>query len=372
MSDGAIWSYTNPVRIVCGPLHTLANHVEGSHVLLVTTPGFVKRGVANLIKTYLEPRTVTVWDGVKSNPDLRDLDAATALLREKGVDCLVGLGGGSAIDAAKVLASTLPNPAQPTLAKVFRDGATTAWLNRLPLIAIPTTSGTGAEVTPFATIWDHELFHKNSLSGDFVYPDLAFLDVKLTLTLGEEETLYPALDAISHSLESLWNKRCNPISRAFAFQALALSINSLPLVIKEPQNLLLRQNLQDASVLAGLAISQTRTAVAHSISYPLTSRFGVPHGLACSFTLPFFLAKDRMKIAKNSSELEILNKTLELLISQQLTIRPDIKKLIPELKVILNNWTEKNRYNNYAFGDEFRIDQLLDYFKNDFNLTASN
>ena len=286
MSDTPSWSHHNPVRIVCAPLETLAQHVNAHHVLLVTTPGFVKRGVVQRVKDILVHRQVTVWDGAKPNPDLKDLDAATASLRKLDIGCVVGLGGGSALDAAKVLATTIVSPAEPTLREVFRNKAVTEWAPRLPLLAIPTTSGTGAEVTPFATVWDHEEHKKHSLAGDFVYTDMALLDATLTLTLGEEDTLYPALDAISHALESLWNKNCTLVSRAFAFQALTLSNEALPLVMEEPHNLKARQDLQNASVLAGLAISQTRTAIAHAISYELTMKYGIPHGLACSFTLP--------------------------------------------------------------------------------------
>jgi phosphonate metabolism-associated iron-containing alcohol dehydrogenase len=306
VSDTPSWSHHNPVRIVCAPLDTLAQHVTAQHVLLVTTPGFVKRGVVQRVKDILAPRQVTVWDGVKPNPDLQDLDAATASLRALDIGCVLGLGGGSALDAAKVLATTIPSPTQPTLAQVFRDKVATQWAPRLPLVAIPTTSGTGAEVTPFATVWDHEQHKKHSLTGDFVFPDVALLDASLTLTLGEEDTLYPALDAISHALESLWNKNCTPVSRAFAFQALALSNAALPSVMKEPHILKGRQDLQTASVLAGVAISHTRTAIAHSISYPLTSHFGIPHGLAFSFTLPAILKKNLRTLGKTAGEQDLL------------------------------------------------------------------
>lgn len=285
MSESPTWSHHNPVRIVCAPLESLAQHVKAHHVLLVTTPGFVKRGVVQRVKEVLAAHQVTVWDGVKPNPDLQDLDAATASLRSMDIGCVVGLGGGSALDAAKVLATTIASPAEPTLREVFRNKAVTEWAPRLPMVAIPTTSGTGAEVTPFATVWDHEKQKKHSLTGDFVYPDVAMLDATLTLTLGEEDTLYPALDAISHALESIWNKNSTPVSRAFAFQALTLSNEALPIVMKEQHNLKARQELQNASLLAGLAISQTRTAIAHAISYELTLKYSIPHGLACSFTL---------------------------------------------------------------------------------------
>ena len=159
----------------------------------------------------------------------------------------------------------------------------------MPVTAIPTTSGTGAEVTPFATVWDSTTHKKHSLTGEHIYPTHALLDPELTLTLRRKETLYPALDTISHALESLWNKNRTPLSEAYATQALILANKALPIILEAPDNLEHRSRMQQASVLAGLAISQTRTAIAHSISYPLTSHFGVPHGLACSFTLPWLI-----------------------------------------------------------------------------------
>jgi alcohol dehydrogenase len=162
-------------------------------------------------------------------------------------------------------------------------------------------------------VWDHEKQKKHSLSGDFLYPDLAILDANLTITLGKEDTLYPALDAISHALESLWNVNRTPVSRSFAFQALALINEALPLVIKEPQNLKARQHMQTASLLAGLAISQTRTAIAHAVSYPLTTTYGVPHGLACSFTLAKLISLNKDKLDISNPERDIISSSESLL-----------------------------------------------------------
>lgn len=357
MSDTPSWSHHNPVRIVCAPLETLAQHVNVHHVLLVTTSGFVKRGVVQRVKDILAGCQVTVWDGVKPNPDLQDLDAATASLRTLDIGCVLGLGGGSALDAAKVLATTIPSPTEPTLRQVFRDKAETTWAPRLPLVAVPTTSGTGAEVTPFATVWDHEKHKKHSLSGDFIYPDVALLDATLTLTLGEEDTLYPALDAISHALESLWNKNCTPVSRAFAFQVLALSSEALPLIIEEPNNIKARQELQYASVLAGMAISQTRTAIAHSISYDLTLQYGVPHGLACSFTLKSLLKKNILNITQNKYELLVLRKVLKMLI--ELKISKKINQYAEKKEIIKSLSVESSRAINYIGWGECSIQDII-------------
>lgn len=348
MSEAHNWSYHNPVRIECAPLDTLSKHVAATHVLVVTTPGFVKRGVVQRIKDILAPIQVSIWDGVKPNPDLQDLDLAAAKLRALNVDCVIGLGGGSALDAAKVLATTIPSTAAPTLAKIFRENAPTQWSKKLPMVAVPTTSGTGAEVTPFATVWDHAQQKKNSLAGNFVYPDLALLDASLTLTLGEDDTLYPAMDAISHALESLWNKNCTPVSRAFAFQSLELSNVALPFVMQNPQDLSSRQDLQTASILAGLAISQTRTAIAHSISYPLTSAYGVPHGLACSFTLPILLRENLEGISKNNFEYSVLNQTLLLI--ESIPLREKMGLYVSSEKVmgLLEQMITPSRANNYS------------------------
>ena len=347
MTDSPTWSHQNPVRIVCAPLETLAQHVNAHHVLLVTTPGFVKRGVVQRVTDALAAHQVTVWDGVKPNPDLQDLDAATATLRALDIGGVVGLGGGSALDAAKVLATTIASAAEPTLREVFRNKAVTDWAPRLPLVAIPTTSGTGAEVTPFATVWDHAEQKKHSLTGDFVYPDVALLDATLTLTLGEEDTLYPALDAISHALESLWNKNGTPVSRALAFQALALSKEALPTAIGNPNNLEARQKLQIASTLAGMAISQTKTAIAHAISYPLTSIYGVPHGLACSFSLSAIIGTYLQQIDLGNQEKKIIIEIAELLRSLNLNFR--ITKFIKnrELWNVLRQSNSNERADNF-------------------------
>ncbi len=314
MVESLYWSHHNPVQVVAASLETLASHVsKGRHVLLVTSAGFVRRGVVDRIAVTLRQNRLTVWDGVKPNPDLRDLDAATMRLRKAGIDTVLALGGGSAMDAGKALAATLCGKVVNPLAEVFRAGNLPSWDCRLPLVTIPTTAGTGAEVTPFATVWDHEQHRKHSLAGPLMFPDVALLDASLTLTLPADETLFPGLDAVSHALESLWNRHCTPVSRALALQSLALAARALPAVLAEPGEMAHRRDMQAASLMAGMAISQTRTALAHSISYPVTTYFGVPHGLACSFTLPVLLEMNRDTLANSDAEHQLLGAVLELL-----------------------------------------------------------
>lgn len=297
MSAPSNWSFYNPVQITgrCQYLEALAKILPtAGNVLLVTSKGFTRRGVTAKMEAAIG-RKVEVYDEVQPNPELDALDLATANLRNKDIQFVVALGGGSVIDSAKVLAATLFAPEGRTLHSIFREKKhAQQWDGRLPIIAIPTTSGTGAEVTPFATVWDTVTHSKHSVSGRAMFVDHALLDPSLTFSLPASVTLHSGLDAISHSLESLWNRKSSPISEPIAMKALTLGLEALPRVLAEPSHAEARAQMQEASVLAGLAISLTQTAIAHSISYPLTSVYGVPHGLACSFTLPalieFFLA----------------------------------------------------------------------------------
>jgi phosphonate metabolism-associated iron-containing alcohol dehydrogenase len=354
------WSYFNPVKIVFEPLNNLPKFIKGQHVLLVTTPGFVSRGLVNKVRGILAPRTITLWDGVKPNPDMFDIDIATEKLRILNFDCVVGLGGGSALDAAKILATRLVSLSEPTLTETFRGGMEIKCRARLPLVVIPTTAGTGSEVSPFATVWDHSEHKKYSLSGDYIYPDIALLDAKLMLTLNEENTLYPALDTISHALESIWNKNSTPISRIFAFKALSLSVSYLPEVLKNENDIFSRKNLMMASTLAGIAISQTRTALAHSISYPLTSRYRVPHGLACSFTLPHILRANLTALDETPDEAKILREVLVFL--DKLALEKRLVKYVTleeakKCKLEMNTVDRAGNYNGFDLGD---IDTILE------------
>lgn len=301
------WVFHNPVKVVFAPgaLKRLAEHVDFERVALVTSPGFARRGLVATIEAALGDRLVAVVDDVAPNPALTHVEAQGERLRPRSPDALIALGGGSTIDTAKALARLLARPAGTPLATLFAADAKGP--AALPLIAIPTTSGTGAEVTPFGTVWDYDAHKKRSVAGTDLYPRLALLDPELTLGLPEEVTVSSGLDAISHALESAWNRNANPASLGLVTKSLELSLSALPRAVREPESLEARADMMQASALAGLAISQTRTALAHAISYPLTARFGLPHGLACSFTLPALL---RFNAARDDGRLEALARCL--------------------------------------------------------------
>ena len=333
------WQYHNPVKIISGidSIIYLNSFITKGNWLLVTSSGFSKRGMTELIKNQLKGVNLLIYDSVSPNPQLDELEYVTLKFRNKSIEGIIAIGGGSVLDAAKVLSVTICSNLETPLKSILRESILNEWRSKLPIIVIPTTSGTGAEVTPFATVWDKPQRKKYSIVGDKVFPDIALLDPKLTLTLPYYETLYTGLDTISHALESLWNVSRNPISEMYAEQALILSSNALLTLTNNLNDLEARNNMQQASLFSGLAITQTRTAIAHSISYPITSHFDVPHGLACSFTLPSlieeylnFYPKEKHKklfettkeliesfelhnyISNYASELEILSKISEM------------------------------------------------------------
>lgn len=281
------WSFYNPVTIMFAVhgLKRLPMFIKGDRVLLVTTRGFTKRGLVHAIKEILNDKIVTVIDEVEPNPDLRQIEEDLLTLKKIPLDMIVALGGGSVLDMAKVF-RYLPYLEDPLSLRRHLEQREPLHYPLLPMVAIPTTAGTGSEVTPFATIWDKERRKKYSLTSQTLYPTYALLDPFLTLSLPEEITVSSALDALSHALESVWNKNQNPVTLLYAKRGVELLLKNIPLVYQRPHHIEARTQLLEASLFAGLAISKTRTALSHSISYPLTIHYGLPHGLACGFTLP--------------------------------------------------------------------------------------
>ena len=265
-------------------------------------PGYLGGCDCTLIVTYPEGRqrlhcdpiladwscsSQLLWmDKVTENPGLHELQKQMDSLCGKAIDCVVAVGGGSALDTAKVLAVALGTRCQGNaLIDLLTNPNRPINEKRVPLIALPTTSGTGSEVTPFATVWDHRQKKKFSLAGPDMYPSLAIVDPVLTHTLPMETTISTGLDAINQATESIWNRHANPITVQLATRALQIGIPALIQLSETLHSAEARRNLAEASLLAGMAISLTRTALCHSISYPITVHFGVAHGLACAFTM---------------------------------------------------------------------------------------
>ena len=304
------WRYNNPVEIHFGSgiIDNLPDFVSGKAVL-ITTPGTTKRGLSRKISKLLGASLVALLDKVEPNPTFETVMAAYRELKQVDYDFIVAVGGGSTIDTAKSVAAIQASGSEDWISDHLKLGTPFPDLfNPKPVIAIPTTAGTGSEVTMWATVWDMEEKKKYSISHPSLYSKIALLDPELILTLPEKETIYSGLDALSHAMESIWNKNHNPISDAFALKAIELVRKYLPELRHDPSNIDLRTHLLRASLFAGLAFSNTKTALAHSISYPLTAHFGLPHGLACALPLPHLI---EFNGGKNFERVKIMAESLE-------------------------------------------------------------
>ena len=280
------WRFSNPVEVVFGQgaMAQLAALAPWESILVVTTPGAMKRKSVDRVLELLADREVAVYDMVTPGPQLAALEDASIRLKHRSYQGIVAFGGGSAIDTAKALSYML-NAKEMSLTRHFEGLAPLDEVPLTPIVAVQTAAGTGAEVTPFATIWDIVEQRKYSLGPPDIYPKTALLDPELTLTLPADLTLSAGLDTLCQGLESLWSRGSNPVAASFALRCVLLSLEVIPQLVEDLYNLELRTRMLEASLLGGMAIASTKTTLSHSISYPITLRFGVLHGLACAFTI---------------------------------------------------------------------------------------
>lgn len=284
------WRFHNPVRITFGPgsLGELKTLLAGRSYALVTYNTAPFPSFAARLEKLIGAPLLSV-DGVAPNPDFEALGASSERFGAvtPAPEVIVALGGGSVIDTAKVLAAGGGDFA--LVQHYLETGKGGEQLGGIPIIAIPTTAGTGSEVTCWATVWDRGTGKKYSLAQPNLYPEHALVDPELMIGLPRALTISTGLDALSHALESLWNVNANPISTDFAIGAAREMLATLPALIDNRGNLDLRSRAARAALSAGLAFSNTKSALAHSLSYPITLRHEVPHGIACSFSLPMVM-----------------------------------------------------------------------------------
>lgn len=244
-------------------------------------------GDGTLLRWLGTQRHVTVLTGIMSNPSFTYL----ADVRKKLgpiPSTVVAMGGGSTIDVAKILIALQAYPCDlesGDLLSIVEEKQYVAAKDASHLIAVPTTAGTGSELTKWATIWDMVHKRKYSVEREDLYPAQAWVDPGLTVGLPEQITRSTGLDALSHAVEAYWSVKSNPIVRRLASQAIVQIRQFLERAIDNPKDMEAREGMCMGSVFAGLAFSQTRTTACHALSYPLTARYDIPHGMAVALWL---------------------------------------------------------------------------------------
>jgi phosphonate metabolism-associated iron-containing alcohol dehydrogenase len=287
--------FFNPVRSVygTGALSSLPELLTGRRALLVTFPEARALGLVQRVEQLLGAQLAGVVDDVRPNPDVAELKALYEAFWAGAdrAEAIVAIGGGSAIDTAKALMVGTASGRFDEMIAALAAGKGFRPAQVKTLIAVPTTAGTGSEVTPWATIWDRGAQKKYSLHLPQTWPHAAIIDAELMLSLPSAVTLQSGLDALSHALEAIWNVNANSISDTFAVAAVHEVMETLPRLMRRLNDVGLRDRMALAALKAGMAFSNTRTALAHSISYEMTLRHGLPHGIACSFPLPMVLQR---------------------------------------------------------------------------------
>jgi alcohol dehydrogenase class IV len=255
-----------------------------SRPLVVSDPIMVSTG---LIQRALEPLTqagiaVTVFSDTVSDPTDTVIEAGVATFRQGHYDCLIGFGGGSPMDTAKAMAILAAGGGK------MRDykAPVAADQGAVPIIAIPTTAGTGSECTRFTVITDTERDEKMLIAGLGALPLAAIVDYELTFTVPPRTTADTGVDSLTHALEAYVSKRANPFSDALALSAMDLIGRHIRTAYAEPRNAVAREGMMLGATQAGLAFSNSSVALVHGMSRPIGAHFHVPHGLSNAMLLP--------------------------------------------------------------------------------------
>jgi alcohol dehydrogenase len=298
--------FEHTTRLVFGAgavsrLGRLAAGLHARKVLIVSDPGVVKAGHFATGKNALEAAGLEVesFQDLHENPSTDDVDAGLEVARRFQPDLLVGLGGGSSMDCAKGI--NFIYSCGGKMEDYWGVGKATAEM--LPMIAVPTTAGTGSEAQSFALI-THAQTHKKMACGDRrAACRIALLDPELTITQPVRVTALTGIDAISHAIESYVCKKSNPLSACYSREAWQLLSRGFPQVLANPQDLEARGQVQLGAFFAGLAIETSMLGAAHALANPLTARFGVVHGQAVGVMLPEVIRFNGLQVSKCYEEL---------------------------------------------------------------------
>lgn len=271
-----------PTRIIYGDKAVNKGSVYlknlGKKALLVTGKhSAIACGAQDDILTELKTLGIewVLHNSIEENPDLQAIMAGVKVFADNHCDFIIGIGGGSPIDAAKAIALTAANHLD--IDNIYN---TAAFKATYPVVAIPTTAGTGTEATQYSVLTDTAKQKKAGFGHDLAYPALSLVNPKYTVSLSREVTLNTAIDALSHLLEGIYSNKRTPLIYPLIFKGIELIYSNLNHVLQNLSDYNGRDALMRASLYGGITISHTSTTLQHSIGYPLTSVYNIPHGLA--------------------------------------------------------------------------------------------
>lgn len=285
------WNFSLPVKIYFGTdkineLPEIIDELGCKRGVLVCSNTLKKNGVADKIIENCNGVIVAVFSDIRPNPTTDNVNDCVKVLRENNADFAVALGGGSPMDCCKAACAIAKGD---DIIESYHTGGKPINADEvIPMLAIATTSGTGSEITNISVLTDLNKNVKSTMNDALMYPKAAIVDPRLTLSVPPKVTASTGLDVLAHALESFWSVLHQPICEACAVHATRLVFKWLYKAYCEPENLEAREKMAEASIVAGVAFSNPRTAGSHACSFPLTNLYGVPHGEACAMTLDYF------------------------------------------------------------------------------------
>ena len=331
------FDYRPRTRIVFGldcvdRVGELARELGAKIVLVVTDPGIVTAGHADRVERILQASGlgVVVFADVRENPTTRDVDKCLKATKSAGIDLIVGLGGGSSMDTAKGCNFLLTNGGR------VQDfwGVGKAAKPMLPLIAIPTTAGTGSECQSAALIADEETHQKMACLDTKAAASIAILDPALTVSQPLLVTAHTGVDAIAHAVETAVTKKRNGLSLMFSHESFKLTVPSLPRVLSDPKNIEARGRMLLGAAIAGTAIENSMLGAAHAAANPLTAHYDVVHGEAVGILLPHVVRFNARDAAARRAYAELASAPEIACVSEGLDSA--VEALIARLESLLN------------------------------------
>lgn len=309
----------------------------GNKVLIVS--GKNKNRARQLSESLSEKNIQSEIFSIHSEPTISDIETGAELARKTLCNVVAGIGGGSVVDSAKAIAALVPNQGELTDYLEIIGKGRKLENAPLPFIAIPTTAGTGAEVTKNSVIKSIEQSVKVSLRSDLMYPRLAVIDPELTLTMSPEITATTGIDALTHLLESFVSIQSNPFIDMLCREGMKRISASLEKAFMDGSNLESRENMALASMLGGMALANVKLGAVHGFAGPLGGMFNIPHGAVCACLLPAVMEIniETLKKQNKNSQLSKYTETARILTGNQSATAEDgmiwIKKTVKKLQI---------------------------------------
>lgn len=326
------FEYYFPTRIVCGPgcASKVAEEIKKARVrkpLLVTDPGIMRAGlVVETVERLKEERIdFALFQDVEANPSVSVVEEGYSLFQKEACDSLLALGGGSSIDTAKAVGILKNNNG-----KIMDYEGVGKVEKRIPwMVAIPTTYGSGSEVTSFAVITDRVRKFKAAIGSPLIIPDLALVDPELMVALPYQIAASVGLDSLCHAVESYCSRIATPFSEMLALKAIRLISENIRRAVESDNDIEATFNMAISSTMAGMAFSLSRLGLVHAMSHPLGGMYGIPHGVANTLLLPYIMEYNTQAVpdkyadiaevmgidTRNMSNIEAATKAVQLVTS---------------------------------------------------------